>query len=69
MATNETKPEVGQTWQDNVNRGRKFRISAIEGEHAIVDSMTGPKRKTKIRLDRFRINTAKKGYTFVSQSE
>ncbi len=48
---------VGQVWEDNDWRGygRKVRVLAIDGRHAIVGAgVNGDGRRARIRLDRFR---------------
>lgn len=57
-------PAVGQIWQDNDPRGhgRRIRIMEIDDTHAVVHD---GKRRTRIRLDRFRPTST--GYRYVGQ--
>lgn len=67
-------PAVGQIWQDNDPRsyGRRVRIVAIDGTHAVVElhqprlpvSSAKPGRRTRIRLDRFRPTST--GYRYIT---
>lgn len=70
-------PAPGQIWQDNDKRGygRRVRIVAIDGTHAVCElytprdggGVTRPGRRTRIRLDRFRPTST--GYRYISGGE
>lgn len=61
---------VGQIWEDNDHRitegayRRRFKVLAIENGKALVETMNGASRKTKIKLERFRPTAT--GYRIVS---
>ena len=68
-------PAVGQIWQDNDPRGygRRIRIVEVGETHAIVElhqprqpvSSARTRRRTRIRLDRFRPTST--GYRYLAQ--
>jgi len=62
-------PAVGQIWQDNDKRGygRRVRIVEIDGTHAVCEEVTRPRRRTRIRLDRFRATA--NGYRYIGEQQ
>jgi hypothetical protein len=67
------KVEVGQVWADNDSRstGRTVRVVAIEGDKAVVETVTyskhvyvgGGRKQSRIALKRFKPNST--GYRLV----
>lgn len=72
--TDTPTPAIGQIWADNDPRGygRRVRIVEITDTHAVVElhqprqpvSSAKPGRRTRIRLDRFRLTSS--GYRYIS---
>lgn len=64
--------KVGQVWEDNDSRlgagahRRSFKVLEIIGERALVVTLNGVSRKTKIKLDRFRPTAT--GYRLVQDT-
>lgn len=52
--------KVGQIWDDNDHRitpgayRRRFKVLEIIGDRAVVETLNGASRKTRIKLERFR---------------
>jgi len=58
---------VGQVWADNDSRGfnRKIRVVEIGETHAVVEACDYGKKRTRIRLDRFKPTST--GYRLVKE--